>query len=205
VDTRVLRGDGEDGEGVGVLPADERAGGAEVGLEDPEAVSLAPGVHQALPHGRHDLLAPPEERPVRPQEDLAVVQGAGRARTLLAHADHDVRTGLRGRPLQPGDLRPRDLDRVLEELDAQLGGDPAGPGVEVEPDRVGRDETLGERDDVGAVRPRLVDEGARLVDGRLAVEEHRRRLDRSGTDLRHLVAHADLYPSRADTIDCLRA
>jgi hypothetical protein len=128
VDARVLGGEREDGERVRVLSADQRARGPEVGLERAERVAVAAGVDQPLADGRHKLLVLADELAPRPDEDLAVEERAEGVRQLLARPHDHVRTGLRGGALQLLDLGPGNLDRVLEQLDAERGRDAAVPG-----------------------------------------------------------------------------
>ena len=125
VDARTFGGEREHGQRIGVLAADEAAHRAELGLERPEGVAIAAGVHQPLTHGGHDLLVLANQRAVGAEIDLGVEHGAERVRHLLAHAHHHIGVGVACGLAERRGLGARDFDGVLE----QLGREPVGEGA----------------------------------------------------------------------------
>ena len=82
----------------------------------------------------------------------------------LADADDHMRARVRARP--PGGPRaplPACSTAFLKKLDRESGRDATGGRVEVEPDRMRRDEALGEPHQLGTVPSGLTDERARLL------------------------------------------
>jgi len=174
---------------VRVLAADERAHRPELALKRAERVAEPAHVHQALAHGRNELLVLADQRAVRADVHLRVEHRAQRARQLFAHAHHDVGVRRARRAAQRVDLGAGDLDGVLEQLDRELGRERPGRGVVVVPHRMRGDEALREADHARAFRARLADQPAGLLGGALAVEEHRGRLDRRNLHHRILITH----------------
>ena len=110
---------------------------------------------------------------------IAVSGRPGPVVLALVDADHDVQPALAAHVGEAVDERPRHVDAVLPEplpelVPAVEGRRAARPRVR----RVEGDERLRQDRELGAAVRGLVEQGDRLLDGRLGIEDHRRRLDR---------------------------
>jgi hypothetical protein len=159
-------------------------------MEGAEGVPVSAHVHEPLTDCRHDLLVLAEVAAVGTDEELGVEERPDRLRPLFADAHHGVHPRVPGCSAQGVDLRARDIDGVLEQLDAEMRRHPAGCGMKVEPDRVGRDEPFRERDQLGTLRAGLANQTTGLLGRRLSVQEDRRglygRCADGGIDVGHL-------------------
>ena len=162
-----------------MLPADQAAEPPERGVEDVErrTVPLAP--HDALRMGRDELAVAAEDLALVGDEEEGVVDRPGRELGVpLVDSDHDVRAGRPRRAAEGVRRRARDLDRIpLEPRERPFRAGVVPAGGAVDPAGIAGDPGLGEGDELGAVSGRLLDQLDALLDGRVPVEEDRRRLD----------------------------
>ena len=172
VDAGALRGQGEDGKGIGVLAADQCADRPELGLERTERVAESSHMHEPLADGRHDLLMLADQRAVGREIDLRVEHGAQRVGHLLAHPDHHIRVGFPRRARELLGLWSGDFHRILEQLDGEPVGERARCGMVVIPDGMRGNEAFRKSDYARAVAAGFPDQRASLGCRAFAVEEH---------------------------------
>ena len=142
-----------------------------------------------LLHRRHELAVLVED-PVRPDQQVGVVERPGPVGLPFVHADPADDAVLAARLGQAIGERPGDVHRLLPQPLPQFipAAERSGvlcPGVR----RVERHEGLGERRHRDAVGCRLAEDADCLVDRSIRVEDHGRRLDRRDADglkARHL-------------------
>src|SRR5437588_5135075 len=163
-----------------VLPADEPADPAEVGLDRLEPLAVAETPDEPLVVRRHELPVVDDEPRVRAEDEQRVVE---RAAGELVGADGEPDALLARDACEPLGGRARHLDRLAREppehrLHVGAAGEEANPPV----GGVDRDERLREERQPRPGAPGLVRESGDLLDRRLALEDDGLGLDAGDLD-----------------------
>ena len=176
VDFHALRIHGRTQQRHVVLPADDGADAADVGVDHRQGGAVAESPYQAFAGGGHELAVLAEIAAVGTKKKRRAVQ---RPAVAFDDADDQVHPVRARHPRQPIDRRAGDVDRTLPvaaELLAAGIGARTDDGAKVQPARIGRDERLGKQR-----QPRAAPAGVRHQIGGLLqraadVERHRRGL-----------------------------
>jgi hypothetical protein len=136
VDLGPARGDGGDGQRVGVLSANQAADPGRLHLIGPQGVSVTAGVDKTLTDGRRELLVLANQAAVPLDEELRVEHRPGRGGPTLADAYHDRDPGVTRRCREPARGGPRHFHGVLEQLGSHFEAGRPGRRLKVVPDRV---------------------------------------------------------------------
>src|SRR2546427_2262461 len=163
---------GEAGERVGVLAADQDADATQPRLAHTQTGAVAIGPRELLPERRHELAVVIEHAAVVADEHVGVPEAPDALLRPLVESEGDEDAGPARRRGDALELRPRAAHGV--------GGESPEPAVVVDgrgqrrPDRKRGNIRLREGDELGAVTGGLVDEALRLGHGLLEIEEDRR-------------------------------
>ena len=192
VNLLALRQEGELGEAVGVLAAHQSTQLTVRRRIDVQRAAIARTQNQPFGCRGNELAVHAQDVSIRAEEQNAVEKAAHASGRALIDADRHIGPGFLGRAAELIGRLTRHLDAVLEEVAIKPLHGFIGR-IEIKPIRMARDKTFGEGDNLRSVTPRLLDQAARLIDGRFAVERHRLRLNGRCLEFRETVAtHLEL-------------
>ncbi len=193
VDVHPLAVHGHPRQGHVVLPADQTAHLAEFRLHHRQRAAVALAPDQPFRRGRLELAMQAQQPPVGTEVEQGAVERAPREVAVpLDDADRQIGARLLGRLAERVGGRTGHVHGVVPVRlpgPSPLGAPAAHHGAEAEAPRIRGDERFGEQDQPRAPRRGLGGEAAGLLDGRLAVEEHRGGLHDGNSHDGRIIGH----------------